>query len=252
MGNRLEPVIFDLYERDTSNKLERDPAMIRSKKYPWMIANIDAYATDKEGNDFVVEAKSAVRGDEWGEQGTDNIPMHYLLQVAHYAIVCEVERVDIAMLLGNRDFRIYTYFSDSNLEEQIIKATKHFWDNYIVTKTPPMPSSTKEAADFYDADNDKIIDATEEIEDKIYMLERIKTELSELKNKEASTKTDIANFMGDATTIQDSNGFQLITFKESTTKRFDTTKFKAIHKDLYNSFTNDTTSRRMLVKIKSK
>lgn len=45
-----------------------------------------------------------------GEVGTDQIPEVYKYQqVAYYAAITGVSRVDIAVLIGGQDFRIYQY-----------------------------------------------------------------------------------------------------------------------------------------------
>ena len=38
------------------------------------------------------------RRKDWGEEGTDQIPESYLLQVAYYASICDVAKVDIAVI----------------------------------------------------------------------------------------------------------------------------------------------------------
>src|SRR5699024_4947835 len=48
-------------------------------RYPWAAATLDALAHTEDGP-VIVEAKSSARAEQWGEPGTDDIPLHYLTQ----------------------------------------------------------------------------------------------------------------------------------------------------------------------------
>lgn len=45
------------------------------------LANLDDVGTDPDGNHFYVEVKSVRNDAEWGDPGTDQVPIHYLAQV---------------------------------------------------------------------------------------------------------------------------------------------------------------------------
>ncbi len=55
----------------------------------------------------------------------------------YYAAICNVDRVDIAVLIGGQDFRIYTYNRNREFEEKIIKIAHKFWTKNILQKAPP-------------------------------------------------------------------------------------------------------------------
>ena len=80
-GNKLEPVIRDEFA-DRNNVLIQTPDTIIHPFYDFMRANIDGYIPAWEA---VLEIKCSTQymANEWGENGSDFIPMAYLVQVAH-------------------------------------------------------------------------------------------------------------------------------------------------------------------------
>jgi putative phage-type endonuclease len=141
-GTLLEDTIAKEYAEVTGQTIEIEPNTIYHPSMKFLGANIDRWVGDKE---YVLECKTAgfTRGKEWGEEGTDQIPESYLVQVAYYAAICAVPKVDIAVLIGGQDFRIYTYERSKELEDKLIKIACNFWDNHIEKRIPPKCVSTR-------------------------------------------------------------------------------------------------------------
>ena len=62
----------------------------------------------------LLECKTAnlySQGD-WGEPGTDAIPLPYLCQCLWYLGITNLPEIDVAVLLGGSDLRIYTITRD--------------------------------------------------------------------------------------------------------------------------------------------
>ena len=140
-GHALEPLVIKEYENVTNQEVEQPNTIIKNEKYPWLLANIDGKVKDKN---IILEAKTTrFFNDEWGEPYTDEIPQQYLLQCAHYCIVLgdNISKVDIAVLAGGQEFRIYQYERNKQLEEMIIQGTHDFWENHIKKRMPPDPDS---------------------------------------------------------------------------------------------------------------
>jgi len=141
-GTVLEPVIAQEYERDTGLKVRNRNGHLAHKKYPWMVAELDRHIVDmgdgrgpgvleiKTGGEFV---KS-----EWGIPGTDEVPEQYLVQVQHQLAVVDWQWANIAVLLGGRDFRIYSIDRDDELIEMMIDAETELWDR-VRKHDPPDP-----------------------------------------------------------------------------------------------------------------
>lgn len=108
-GKRLEPAILQKY-RENHPELDfrlRNGTFHHADR-PWQIANPDLLAVDR-----VVEAKHPLFDDEWGEPGTDEIPVYYRTQVLWYLDVLGVDRADLCVLIGGCDYREYTVTYDA-------------------------------------------------------------------------------------------------------------------------------------------
>lgn len=80
-GRRLEPMVLeDFAEAHPEFKL-LPSVTVRNIERPWQMATPDGLIT--EGDDALgsVEAKTAFTRSEWGEPGTDDIPVYYRAQV---------------------------------------------------------------------------------------------------------------------------------------------------------------------------
>lgn len=245
-GNVLEPIIRAEYEKKTGNLVSISTEQLNSRIYPWMISNIDGYL-NCQGFDYniLTEFKTADAHtlNQWGEEGTDQIPDEYLFQCAHYAIVCSAERVDLAVLIGGNDFRIYTYNRNEKLENKIIKVEERFWHDHVLAKVPPEPVNSDDLLKLWPDSVSKQVVADSNILQKAYELSRLKQEISNLSKTEDAIKYEIQSFMKDSDTLVDENFNKLITYKSQTSKRVDITALREKHPDICKDFLKESSSR---------
>ena len=135
-GNRLEAVVMLKYLEDLppeAGTLEAPCQFQVSAEYPWMGCTPDGLLPDR-----VVEIKTAGLGQarEWGEPGTDAVPLQYLLQCTHQMIVCNRRKADIPVLIGGNDYRVYSVDLDEELANLLITREREFWQ-HVENKTPP-------------------------------------------------------------------------------------------------------------------
>lgn len=118
-----------------------------------MVGHIDRYlfetGNESDGELFLkdgsctashpLECKTAspFNQSDWGELGTDEVPMSYLVQCLWYLAITNLERCDVAVLFGNSDFRIYEVYRDKELEDLIIAKAASFWNEYVLPDSPP-------------------------------------------------------------------------------------------------------------------
>lgn len=116
---------------------------LRHSEYPWMMCHPDGFVLSPDTWEPVafVEAKtaSAYAASKWGD-GPDEIPVEYLVQVLHNAIIIQ-DQVRGAMgevylppvvpvLIGGQKFRIYRPFADglpAEMAHSLIEAERKFW-----------------------------------------------------------------------------------------------------------------------------
>ena len=134
-GNVLEDVVANEYAERTGQKVRRNNCMLQSVEFPYMLANLDREVV---GSKKILECKTAgaFMMDAWGEEGTDQVPDSYLLQTQHYLAVTGKELADLAVLIGGRDFRIYTIPRDETLIKSLRTLEGVFW-RHVERQEPP-------------------------------------------------------------------------------------------------------------------
>jgi len=107
----------------------------------WGAATLDALASTADG-DLVVEVKTASRWDEWGEEGTDQIPAHYYAQVV-WQLACApwAREARVAVLGPFLDFREYVIPRDEELVADVVKRCREFYDSLTDDVPPPLDDS---------------------------------------------------------------------------------------------------------------
>jgi putative phage-type endonuclease len=247
-GNELEPVILKAYERKMGEKClpfdENTKEFFKEhhKIYTWMRANIDGYILNKN---IVVECKTANHHTMhlWGEAGTSQIPINYLYQCAHYAIVYDATRVDLAVLFGANDFRIYHYERDEEFEQELIETERNFWHEHVLKEIPPKPISLNDAAILWPKSFEKNKIVTPETFVNILKRTSIKSCINKLEAEEEELKLKIQQELEDNEALMDANGNRLITWKNQDTTRFCVTKFKQDYPNLYAQYSEIITTR---------
>ena len=246
-GSLLEDVIAKEYAEVTGYNLEIEPNVLYHPKYKFLGSNIDRWADNKK---HVLECKTAgfTRGKEWGEVGTDQIPESYLVQVAFYASICDIPKVDIAVLIGGQDFRIYTYERNRELEDKLIKIACNFWYNHIEKRIPPKCINTRDMFNLFPQSNYHEIVAENNIMEKLQELKTAKEEESRIADTIEKLKTDIQEFMRDYDVLIDNNGNVIATWKNSAPRSFfDLKKFKNEAKELYMKYSSYTEQSRVFL-----
>ena len=246
-GNLLEEAVAKEYAEVTGQTIEIEANTIYHSEYKFLAANIDRWVGDKE---YVLECKTAgfTRGKEWGEVGTDQIPESYLIQCAYYASICDVPKVDIAVLIAGQDFRIYTYNRNKDLEDKIIKIGVNFWHNHIEKRIPPKCVNTRDTFNLFPESHHHEIVAESNIMDKWEQLKAARAEESKIADTIEKLKTDIQEFMRDYDVLIDINGNVIATWKNTAPKSFfDVKKFKDEAKELYLKYISHAKQSRMFL-----
>ena len=163
-GSVLEAPVSDRYAEETGYKIQKSNQLIRSKKYPFMIANIDRKVVGQEER-IGFEAKTAARSEGWGESGSDEIPAYIMCQCQHYLAVTEYDFWDLAVLIGNRDYRQYRIAPIDQIIEDLIDAEQEFWDR-VTNEVAPEPNwqsaaTTRLMKNLYPGTNGQVVELPE-------------------------------------------------------------------------------------------
>lgn len=139
-GRMLEDVVAQLYEEATGLMvLPPNEAIVWHKEHPWMFCSPDRRAFYKENEAqevCLVEIKTSRFAEGYGEEGTEEIPEMVMAQVQHQLACTGMERVDVALLIGGQELRIYPIKRDQNFISGMIPVLHDFWQK-VQARTPP-------------------------------------------------------------------------------------------------------------------
>lgn len=128
-GQLLEPAIAAWYaDKHPDAKLYRS-AMYAHRDMPWAAATPDRIIRFGDGRDPEgLECKSGNNPWEWGEEGTDQIPLYYHDQCTWQCGVLGVPRVRVAAILSGLQFREYVVEFDQAKFDHMVAETRKFMD----------------------------------------------------------------------------------------------------------------------------
>jgi putative phage-type endonuclease len=139
-GKRLEPPILAKYLDKHPDARGITPAgQWAHEARPWQIAAPDLLLA---GTDELVDAKLSLYGDGWGEQGTDEVPIHIRIQMLWYLDVFELARATLAVLVGGHDYREYVVTYDPVEAEQLRTAALEFLASISAGRRPDLDDHT--------------------------------------------------------------------------------------------------------------
>jgi len=212
-GSRLESIIADEFAKRNNLTIEY-PDTIKHPQYDFMAGNLDGFIPSLNAV-LEIKCSSQYMSHEWGEPGTDAIPMPYLVQVAFYCIISNADKAFLAVLIGGNTYKEYIYNRDRALEQFIVNACVNFWECVLNKKEPEFVNSYDVIKKYPTHESNKSISANEKL---ILQLQKIKESREKIKNLidiQEKHKFQIIKEMQDAESIIDANGEALLTFKKN-------------------------------------
>jgi len=261
-GQHAESFIASEYERATGLFTAQHSPTLFHKKHGFMFGHVDRFVLDTPDTPAVVDGtitasrllecktSSAFSKNDWGDPGTDQVPPLYLVQCAWYMAITECQSADLAVLIGNSDFRVYTIERDLELEDLILSHALNFWNEHVIGQKPPAPVNVldsallcpKESSGSSVEANEALLKSIRLYQDSCAKSQALSTECDRL-------KLEILNYMGQAEKLTHA-GKLLATWKcAKPSNRIDTKALAQAHPDIASAFTTSVLgSRRFLLK----
>lgn len=215
-GTLLEPIVAQRYKNVTGNKVRVAKKMYRHKEYPFIIAHIDRLIVN---SNKILECKtaSAWTASKWGENGSDEIPENYMMQVQHYMLATYRTHADLAVLIGGNDFRIYNIQRNEKLIAELIEREREFW-KFVETNTPP----PKEADDYAKMDllSEGFVEADNETMQVVGELKVLRKQIKDLEKQEDEKSQAIKRLIGEKEGIS-WQGSKIATWKAQSRRKID-------------------------------
>lgn len=141
MGHLLEDLVAKIFERKTGYPVYQIKKMFYHPDYPFMLADIDYFATLPDGSTALLEIKTTNYNarDRWWKDGKEIVPVYYETQGRHYMAVMDIDRIFYCCLFGNneKEVIIREIQRDFAYEEEMIYLEENFWNNHVQAMEPP-------------------------------------------------------------------------------------------------------------------
>lgn len=120
-GTLLEPVLAAAFAaKHPEHSLAEHPGTYVHRERDWQLANPDALlypnASWPEPH-ALLETKFSTHGDDWGDEGTDQVPPYYACQAQHYMDVLDLPVCYFEVFIGARG-QFATYVLPANAADQ--------------------------------------------------------------------------------------------------------------------------------------
>ena len=230
-GLAAEPFILSEFQRaHPDDLLVLAPDTMRRAR---MFAHLDAWVPGS----FNVQAKTSRTRQGWGESGSPDIPLHYLLQVQQEMLLSGVDVSFVPVLFGGAEYDEFVGEADRELQELIEDGIADFWA-LVERGEPPEPVSLDDMlARFGHASRAEQVMADADVLRTARDLHAIKAQREQLDATEAALKARLMGALDEADTLVDATGQTLATWKATKpARRFDAAAFEAAHPALYREF----------------
>lgn len=252
-GHVLEKLLRALFERNYGLKIDEAP-QAEHREYSFIRGHVDGVV---KSDNAIVEFKTSASNskDEWGDELTDEIPRHYLLQVHHYLLIHETcEKVYVPVFRGNNDmlqilanlvkkygvdfsllddvdisFKLYVVQKGelhAKLSQRMIDKYKEFWNEHVMLRIPPKWTCVDdikllfpEAKSSEVVADEKAIKAIENIKQKKVAIEVLEADIEK-------DKAVVCDRLKDASKLVNAEGKSLVGWFNTSRKNFDVEALK--------------------------
>ena len=165
-GRLMEPVVRELTRQELGLNLT-GPQYVEIQENGFLArASLDDVALNgliKEPVEF--KTVSSFARQQWGDETTQDIPLHYLHQLQWYLWATGSPRGHLVALVGLDDLRHYRIQADAALHQRMVAAGRTFWGRHIVGGEAPSPERSYLASEWvarkYDAPTDEYLTEAE-------------------------------------------------------------------------------------------
>jgi predicted phage-related endonuclease len=249
-GRELEPFILKIGVRKLRDEGHDVEVLAKNKRYrhptfPFLSVEIDAeLLLDGERINFDAKSVTWQARKQWGETGTDAMPIAYLAQ---FMLGLDVtpgnrQRTAVAALRSFDDVDIYWAERDQETIDAMREKLVDFWQNHVKKRVPPDPVKFGDIRALFPEDNSRSIEATDAIVEKVARLREVLKSKRELEGEEERLRFDIAEYIGPHALLTHGTK-NLMTWESSPQKRLDEKSFKRDHPDWYALYMKQTTIR---------
>lgn len=143
-GKLLEEPVAQRYATLNGRKVRRVNQAIVHPQYPFIRGHIDRTVErgeDKGAPKRILEVKTSGFRDEWGEAGSEDIPIEYAAQCQVYNELAKADICDVAALFFGRRYAQFELPYDKETADMLIGGMVEFWEKHVIPDIPPEPTT---------------------------------------------------------------------------------------------------------------
>lgn len=247
-GKILEDVVRKEFIQRTGLMVRKKNSILRSKEYPFMIADVDGIISELDGTYSIFEAKTAIefKNTNWKN---GEVPRNYQLQLQHYMAVTGFQKAYIATLVGGNKFYWYEVYRDEQLIKMLVSMESHFWHCVKTGEEPDVDAS--KATSLYlnekysNVKADSVVNLDEQMLTVIERYEDIKIELNVLAEEKQLLENQLKSALADNEVGK--LGEHIVKWKPIVQTRIDSNKLKKEHKEIYDACKKEVSYRKFSV-----
>lgn len=225
VGTFLEDFVAQQFEEETGKKVRKSNFSFINEDYPFAIADVDRFVI---GEEAILECKTTSELNLKHYKNGD-YPARFYCQVQHYMAVLNKKKAYLAVLIGNKEFKIFEIERDDDEIKALMDSEKDFYQHMIDGTPPPVDGSdsTREAlnaqANNEQAEEPEPADLAEK-KQALDTLMELEAAIAQLEEQRDAIKNQLIQFMGDAWSGS-CQGYE-ISYKPSSRKTFDWKKLQ--------------------------
>lgn len=235
-GDLLEPALLQFAEEEIGERVVKGSGSTFVEKNDGILrANIDGFVGKAKRGSKIVECKSSLIKDGWGEPGTDQVPPAVTIQVHHQMVCAESDFAYVAHIGERMEFSLYHVPIDPNIARRVQEYAKWWWEKYIEgDDEPPTTPTDATMAWFENMDREDQLEI--EIDDAIIGEYEHADQLAKaIDERKKHARLALLRALGDASKgVGDGRYVKLSHVAGRTT--FDSKAFKQTHPDLFEQF----------------
>lgn len=214
---RQEPVVAEMLADEygievTRLSLDANPNRYIDPEYPFFAAEIDFeflmtptvrehfperedFAAIPDGETINGEIKTVhpFAAAAWGEQGSENVPVHYACQLMWGLGVKRRPGALCAALFGLDNLLAFPIMPDADTIDGMRAKALHFWTHHVLAHVPPDPINMEDMMRLFAKVNGRPVEADEPMLDALMNLRRIRASMTTMEREKDELTFQIAD-----------------------------------------------------------
>lgn len=271
---RQEPVVaemlFDTYGIEVTRlSLDDNPTRYVDPEHDFLAAEIDfefvmteaVRAAFPERPDFCaipdgtllngeIKTVHPFKAHEWGEEGSEEVPIHYAAQGMHGLMVTGRPAVLVAALFGLDNLVCFPVMRDEETIAAMRTKAVAFWNDHVLARVPPEPQALEDIKRLFTGTNGKPVELDPQTLEAMQQIDFLRARIRSDEGTLEELQFKVAKFICDQWGLPDPKsapesdnavltyaGQEIATWKRQRGTYLDQKRLAATHPDLVKQFT---------------